>query len=117
MVQSKQVISTFGETKYSLFRKTRRSDDLSLRLPSLKLNENLIYRVDSIKFFEILIDDKQHLRYLKSKVSKGTGLLFQVSIFKIKHLSLTIYYSYIYCYFNYGNVAFGGANRTNFKKT
>ena len=57
-----------GQTKCSLFRKSRRSDNLSLRLPSLKLNENKIGRVDSTKFLGILIDEKvswkQHLKYI-----------------------------------------------------
>ena len=50
----------------SLFHKSRRSDDLPLRLTVLKLNENKIERVHSIKFLGILIDEKvswkQHLR-------------------------------------------------------
>ena len=57
------------KTMDSLFHKSRRSDDLPLRLTVLKLNENKIERVHIIKFLGILIDEKvswkQHLRYVE----------------------------------------------------
>ena len=60
---------------------SRRSNDLPLRLLALKLNENEIYRVDSIKFLGVPIDNKQHLRYEENKVTKGVGLLYKVKPF------------------------------------
>ena len=46
MMSSLKLAIGLKQTKYLLFHKSRRSDDLPLRLPSLKLNENSIYRVD-----------------------------------------------------------------------
>ena len=84
-----------GKTKHSLSNKSRRSDDLSLKLPAEKLNENENERIDSIKFLGILIDQKvswkQHLRYLENKVARDIGLFYKVKSFLNKASSLAVY--------------------------
>ena len=57
-------------------------DQTTTKITCLKLNENEIESEHCIKFLGILIDEKvpwkQHLRYVESKVAKGTCLLHKV---------------------------------------
>ena len=45
------------ETKFTLFHKVRQTDNIPLVLPSLKINNTLITRVDEIKFLGFLFDE------------------------------------------------------------
>ena len=45
------------KTKYCLFHKTRKTDDLPPLLPKLLMNDNEVERVESIKFFGVLLDE------------------------------------------------------------
>ena len=47
------------KTKYSLFHKPSKKDNIPLRLPKLIINNYEIQREESIKFFGVLLD--QHL--------------------------------------------------------
>ena len=62
-----------GKTKYSLFHKPRRVDDLPLKLPKLSINNQEIKRASYTKFLEVLLDEhlswKEHLKYTENKTA------------------------------------------------
>ena len=109
-----------GKTKYSLFHKPSKTDDLLLLLPKVLINDQEIERVGSIKFLGVLLDEhlswKEHIRYTENKIAKNIGLLYRAKPFLGKHSLLTLYYSYIHTYLNYANLTWASTNRTNLKK-
>ena len=108
------------KTKYSLFHKPSKTDDLPLLLPKVLINDKEIERVGSIKFLGVLLDEhlswKEHIRYTENKITKNIGLLYRAKPFLGKHSLLTLYYSYIHTYLNYANLSWASTNRTNLKK-
>ena len=108
------------KTKFSLFHKSSRVDDIPLKLPKLKIRNHEIDRVASIKFLGVLIDEhlswKEHIKYIENKIAKSIGLLYRAKPFLDKKALLALYYSYIHTYLNYANLAWGSRNRTTLKK-
>ena len=90
------------KTKYSLFHKPSKTDDLPLLLPKVLINDKEVERVGSIKFCGVLLDEhlsqKEHIRYTENKIAKNIGLLFRAKLFLGKHSLLTLHYSYIHTY-------------------
>ena len=95
------------KTKYSLFHKPRRLDNLPLKLPKLSINNQEIKRASYTKFLGVLLDDNlswnEHLKYTENKIAKSIGLMYKAKPFLDCLLSL--YFSYIHSYINYVNLA------------
>ena len=57
------------------------------------------------KYLGILIDNKlnwkQHIQYIKSKLSKGIGILTKIRHFAPQNVLISLYYSFIESYTNY----------------
>ena len=77
-------------------------------------------RQEFIKFLGILLYEnlnlKEHVKYIENKISKNLALLKEARSILEKNALLALYYSRIHTYFNYANITWGGARRTNFKK-
>ena len=108
------------KTKFSLFHKASRKDDIPLKLPILKINNHQIERVESIKFLGVLLDEnlcwKDHIKYIENKIAKSIGLLYRAKPYLDKKSLIVLYFSYVHTYLNYANLAWGSTNRTNSKK-
>ena len=69
------------KTKFSIFHKASRRDDLPLLLPKLFINNQVIKRQSSIKFLGILLDEnlswKEHLKLTENKIAKNIGLIYK----------------------------------------
>ena len=93
-----------GKTKYSIFHKPSRKDDL----PRFLIKKHKVERVKSIKFLGVLLDEnlswKDHIKYIENKVAKNIGLLYRAKLFLDKFSLLTLYYSHIHTYLNYANL-------------
>ena len=106
-----------GKTKYSLFHKPSRKDDLPLLLPRLLIKKHKVARVKSIKFLGVLLDEnlgKIILNILKIKSPKTLVCYAGPNYFQIKTRYLH-YYSYLHTYLSYANLSWGSKNRTNLK--
>ena len=101
-----------GETKYSLFHKPSRKDDLPLFLPRLLIKKHKVERVKSIMFLGVLLDEnlswKDHITYIENKVTKNIGLLYRAKLFLYKNSLLIL--------FELCKFIEGSTNRTNLKK-
>ena len=108
------------KTKYSLFHKVNKTDDIPLLLPKLVIKNNEIERVESIKFLGVLLDEcmswKNHINHIENKISKSIGLLYRAKSYLNKNSLLALYYLYIHTYLNYGNIVWGSSNKTNLAK-
>ena len=66
---------------YTLFHKACGKDNISLKLPSLFINDREIKQTTSIKYLGLLIDEhltwKEHFTVIKNNVLKNLGLLYR----------------------------------------
>ena len=78
------------KTKYSLFHKPSRVDDLPLQLPKLSINNQEIKRTSYTKFLGVILDEnlswKEHLKYPENKTAKSIGLCTKLNLSYIKIL-------------------------------
>ena len=59
----------------------------------VRLNEDVIPRVDCTKFLGVIIDEqltwKPHIAYIQNKIAKNIGIIFRLSTFMPKHVLRT----------------------------
>ena len=83
------------KTKYSLFHKPSKADDLPLLLPKVLMNDKEVERVGSIKFLGVLLDEhlswKEHIKYTENKIAKNIGLLSRAKSSLGEKSLLTLY--------------------------
>ena len=98
-----------GETKYLLFHKPSRIDDLPFKLPKLSINNQEIKRTSYTKFLGVLLDKnfswKEHLKHTENKIAKSIGLMYKANLFLDKDSLLSLYFSSIPSYISYANLA------------
>ena len=117
---AKKVSLKDGKTKYSLFHKPTKVDDLPLKLPKLSINNQEIKRASYIKFLGVLLAEnlswKEHLKCAENKIAKSIELMYKAKPFLDKDSLLSLYFSYIHSYINYTNLAWVSTYKTNSKK-
>ena len=93
-----------GKTKYSLFHKPSRVDDVPLKLPKLSINNQEIKRASYTKFLGVLLDEnlswKEHLKYTENNIAKSIGLMYKAKPFLDNDSLLSLL-----LYINYANLA------------
>ena len=101
------------KTNYIFFHKKRKKDDIPLKLPELLINNNRIDRVNSTKFLGIILNEhlswENHINIIENKISKNSGLVYKAQHLLSKANLLSLYYSFIHCYLNYGNIAWASS--------
>ena len=75
-------------------------------------------QVNSAKYLGVIIDHKlnwiEHISYVKSKISKGIGIMYKARQFLTKEALLMLYHAYIYPYMTYCIEVWGCASQTQF---
>ena len=106
--------------KLNLHYKVRQRGNIPLALPTLKINNTLIKRVDHIKFLRVLFDEnltwKNHINLIENKMSKSLGILYRAKFLFNQKSWKNGYISFIHSYINYGNIAWGRTSKTKLKK-
>ncbi|XP_057314221.1 uncharacterized protein LOC130655476 [Hydractinia symbiolongicarpus] len=109
-----------SKTRYTFFHKLSKKDKIPLRLPGLVIDHVNIRREYSMKFLGVLLDEnltwREHIKLVENKVSKSLGILYKASFALNKNCLRSIYFSFIHCYLNYANIAWGSTNITKLKK-
>ena len=86
----------------------------------LAINRKVIERTTSIIFLSILLDEhlswKKHISVAENKVSKNIGILHKAKNIFSKGGLKTLYFSFVYSYLNYGNIAWGSTTRAKLEK-
>ena len=84
-----------GKTKFSLFQKSVKKCSIASHLPTLKINNHDIERVNTIKFLDAFLDDymswKKHIKYLENKIAKNIGLVYRAKPFLHKESLLALH--------------------------
>ena len=108
------------KTKLTLFHKIRQRDNIPLVLPTLKINNTLIKRVDHIKFLGVLFNEnltwKNHTNLIENKISKSLGILHQAKFLLNQKSRKNLYFSFLHSYINYSNIAWGGTSKNKLNK-
>ena len=83
----------------------------------MNMNNREIVGTESIKFIGIFLDEnpswKPHIKYIENKISLTTDLLFKARPFLNNKSLLSLYYSYIHSYINYGRVSWESTYRNS----
>ena len=107
------------KTKYTLFHKKSVRDDLPLKLPALKIADDIIERKTAIKFLGVMLDEnitwEEHIRTVENKLAKNIGLLYRAKPLLEEKSLKSIYFAYTHSYLNYANIAWGSTYRTKLK--
>ena len=85
--------------KLNLHYKVRQRGNIPLALPTLKINNTLIKRVDHIKFLRVLFDEnltwKNHINLIENKMSKSLGILYRAKfLLNQKHRKNVFFFIY-----------------------
>ena len=86
----------------------------------LKINNNFIKRVNSIKYLGVLIDSKlswsEHLDYLNLQLTRYSGLFTRLRRYVPNEILCLLYFSIIYSRIKYGILSWGTASNLLLKK-
>ena len=95
---------------YAVFHRARMKLHDSIKL---KIDNTNIKEVQCIKYLGVILDNKlswiQHISYVKSKISKGIGIMYKARNYVNKNALLGLYHSYIYPYLIYCIESWGTA--------
>ena len=104
------------KTKYTSFHKNSSNDDISLKLPDLKIEDLNIERNSSIKVLGIMpaehINWRDHVKTVEFKIAESSRLLHLARQVLNEASIKTIYFSYSHSYLNYSNIAWASTNVT-----
>ena len=103
---------------YIVFRNSNRQIELGDL--HVRLNNDVIPRVDYTKFLGVFIDEKltwkPHINYIQNKIAKNIGIVFRLSSFMPKHILRTLYCTLVLPYFSYCNIVWGSTYQSRLKK-
>lgn len=98
------------KTHYMFFCKNRKSTS---NVNDIKIDNEVIDRVYTTKFLGVILDSQfkwfEHIQHVKSKISKGIGILKKAKKVLQKSTLVTLYYSFIYPYLTYCIEVWGSA--------
>ena len=75
------------------------------------INDQVVKQETSTKFLGVIMDErlswKEHIQHIKIKIAKGLGILYKARRLLRSDTLLTLYYSFIYPYYNYAIEVWG----------
>ena len=101
------------KTKYMVFHYYQKKI-IDKHLPLVKINNELICKVDNFKFLGIYIDStlswKNHINYISNKIARINGILSMLKYYLPTKILLILYNSLILSHLNYGINLWGFGN-------
>ena len=103
-------------TKKSFFMIFHRSRIKPNVINKVVIDNHELTQVNSAKYLGVIIDHKlnwiEHILYVKSKMSKGIGIMYKARQFLTKKALLMLYHAYIFPYMTYCIEVWGCASQT-----
>ena len=103
-------------TKKSLFMIFHRSRIKPNVINRVVIDNHQLTQLNSAKYLDVIIDHKlnwiEHISYVKSKMSKGIGIMYKARQFLTKKTLLMLYHAYIYPDMTYCIEVWGCASQT-----
>ncbi|XP_065664405.1 uncharacterized protein LOC136086066 [Hydra vulgaris] len=88
------------KTKYTLFHRVHKKENIPLKLPNLFIDKNIIKREISSKFLGVILDEnvtwREHISVVENKVSKNIGILYKAKQVLNQSCLKYIYFSFIH---------------------
>ena len=113
--KTNQLSLNFSKTKYSLFHSTRKRKHIPNILSPLHIDNVPYKREFATKFLEVYLDKniswKHHINIVSTKVCQSIGKFYKTRCILSKFLRKELYFSFINCYLNYANIAWGSTNK------
>ena len=108
----------YSKTSFIIFNKQpNKTFDYEFKL---KINNNPIKRVNSIKYLGVLIENKlswsEHVDYLNLQLARYSGLFTRLRRYVPHQILFLLYYSIIYSQIKYGILSWGTASNSLLKK-
>ena len=118
--KSNKLSLNIKKTKYTLFFKPTKADDIPFKLPNFLINDTPIERQTSMKFLGVLLDEnlswRSHIQTIENKISKNIAMLYKVkALLNLKSLK-SLYFCFVHSYLTYCNIAWASTNHTKLKK-
>jgi hypothetical protein len=102
-----------SKTHFTVFRS--KNSNITL-MPSIFINGINIEMVEKTKFIGVIVDSKlkwdHHINHIKTKISKGIGIICKARKLLETHTLLTLYYSMVYPYLLYCIEVWGSSGQT-----
>ena len=112
-LNSNKLSLNLTKTHFIIFKRARTKVNIN---KILMVNNFEISKVRVTKFLGIMIDEHlyftDHIQYIKGKISRGIGIIYKAKRLLNKETLLTLYYSFIYPYFNYCLTVWGNTFKT-----
>jgi hypothetical protein len=87
---------------------------------SLSFNGQALKKEHVVKFLGVLIDENlsctKHITYICKKISKSVGIIYRSRFCLSTNTKLMLYYTIIYPYLTYCNIAWGFTYPTNLNR-
>ena len=107
-----KLIINLDKTELMLFTNKNRPESISINV-----RDHTIKEVTETKFLGVIIDNKlcwkAHINYISKKISKSISLLKMLKYTFPSRILKSMYYSFVYPYFTYCNLIWGGAAKTH----
>ena len=111
-LQANKLIINLQKTHMMLFTNKTRPATLSINI-----NNNVITEINETKFLGVIVDNQlnwnAHIKHISNKVSKSIAILRILRDVFPKHILKMLYLTLTYPYFNYCNLIWGTAYKTN----
>ena len=83
---------------------------------NIKINNTNIEEKSTAKYLGTLIDNKltwkPHIQYIKTKLSRATGIISKIRYFSTDNVLLNLYYSFVQSHINYNLLNWSSADKT-----
>ena len=107
-----KLIINLAKTNLMVFSNKRRTGTVSINVRGHTINE-----ITETSYLGIIIDNKlswkAHINYISHKISKSVSLLKMLKYSFPSRILKSLYYSFVYPYFSYCNLIWGGAAKTH----
>ena len=113
--ESNKLLINFNKTKFMTYSKKKGSTNLIL-----KINNNIISKVDSFKLLGVHIDPnlnfKNHVDFISQKIYRSLRIINKLKHFLLKSTLIILYYSLIFSHLYYCNIIWGSTFKTYLQK-
>ena len=102
-LRANKLTLNIDQTYYMIFHRARiKNKDFSL---GISINNCVLKEVENCKYLGIILDTRiswvEHITYVKNKISKGIGIMYQARKYLNRNGLISLYNSYIYPYLIY----------------
>ena len=113
----KKISLNFAKTNYILLRPRQKPITVS---DTITLDNIAVQKVEVTKFLGVLLDQhlswKYHINHVAKKVSKTIGIISKARFFLSSKSLLSLYYTLVYPYLNYCNIAWCSTYPSNLNR-